>query len=225
MSRISTFSIGAAAALFALPAAASAQEFDETCRNGLFPDSPPFSLAEINGEGRAYFHGDMHGCPAQGDCRENTYVVPGDTVIVSKVRSGFGCVFYPGSATAGYIALDRLRFMPVGANPPVSDWLGRWEGAFDEGVSIEMDGDALYATGFATWRGGPTVDGNPVIHTGEFEGPISVFGNRGFYTDGFCEVEFTLLGDVLLADDNAGCGGVNVRVRSVYSRGEDLPSD
>src|SRR5687768_17736584 len=121
-----------ALAAFALPASALAQDLGDLdarmCRNGAFARDASFQMAEIVGEGRAYFLADTDGCPEAGSCREaaEPYVVTGDRVVVSKLRLGHACAFFPneGGGSAGYVPLDRLRTIPTDTTPAEREWLG-----------------------------------------------------------------------------------------------------
>lgn len=217
----------AALATFALPAAASAQDADELdariCRNGLFAAYGPFQLARISGAGRAHFLHDMDGCPEAQSCRNlgQPYVVPGDTVIVSRLRTGHACAFYPGAGagTAGYLPLERLQFIPADRPPGDSGWMDAWSGP-ETDITISQTRAGPHVAGMAFWYGAPNSDGFHVVHDGEINGPLTIFGNHARYDDGFCIVDFTLLDDYLLTNDNGRCGGANVRFVNVYKREE-----
>ncbi len=217
----------AALAALAMPAIASAQDAEaldaRMCRNGLFAAYGPFQLARVPGEGRAYFLQDMDGCPEADDCRDygQPYVVPGDTVIVSRLRTGHACAFYPGAGagTAGYLPLEQLEFIATDTAPGDSGWFDAWTGP-ETDITISQTRAGPRVAGMAFWYGAPTSDGFHVVHDGEINGPLTIFGNRARYDDGLCIVDFTLLGDYLLTNDNARCGGANVRFVNVYKREE-----
>lgn len=209
----------AALAALALPVAAQAQD-DTTCRNGLFPTEAPFSLARVDWPSNVYFHNDYDGCPAAGeDCVTNSYLIANDEVIISKLREGFACAYYPPSDTAGWIKLDRIVFVPADNNPEPDDWIGDWHGRGDNMLTITHEGRARLAIeGMAFWPSRePT--GRYSVHVGELSGRLHHLGPRGRYDDSnLCEVNFTLLGDYLLADDNNRCGGMNVSFTGLYQR-------
>src|SRR5437588_2687234 len=68
------------------------------CRDGAFAsDAKEFRLARVEGPrgARAYFYGEDEGCPAPNvKCRQKTYVVPGDEVVVSRTFGDFLCAWY-----------------------------------------------------------------------------------------------------------------------------------
>ena len=214
-------------AALTLPAIASAQDASELdarmCRNGLFAAYGPFQLARISGEHRAYFLRDFDGCPEADDCRAlgQPYVVPGDTVIVSRLRMGHACAFYPGTGagTAGYLPLEQLELIAPDMAPGDSAWIDAWTGP-ETDITISQTRAGPRVAGMAFWYGAPTSDGFHVVHDGEIRGPLTIFGNRARFDDGFCIVDFTLLGDYLLTNDNGRCGGANVRFVNVYQREE-----
>lgn len=207
---------------FALTANAAWAQDDMMCRNGLFPSEPPFAPAEVQGRDRAFFHADMNGCPWSGnDCRARTYLVPGDKVITGRFANGYACTFYPskGRGTAGWMRVDRLRPLPVEADPPHSAWAGKWSSEGNPQVHLREEGGRILVEGVAFWPGPEPTQMYPSPHIGEIHGPISVFGNRGRYSDeNLCEIDFTLLGDFLIAGDNGQCGGMNVSFSAVYRR-------
>ena len=49
--------------LLVVTASAASASDDTFCRSGLFPQEPPFALAEIAGDDRVHFLGDVEGCP------------------------------------------------------------------------------------------------------------------------------------------------------------------
>lgn len=208
--------------LFALTATAASAQDDIMCRNGLFPSEPPFAPAEIQGKDRAYFHDDMNGCPWTGEaCRTHAYVVPGDEVVIGRIANGYACAFYPskGGGTAGWVGVERLRPLPVEADPPLSAWIGQWSSEGNPAVRFREKDGRVSVVGEAFWPGPEPTEMYPSPHIGEIDGPVTVLGNRGHYGDeDLCEVDFTLLGDLLVAGDNNKCGGMNVSFSAIYRR-------
>ncbi len=213
----------AALGLLALPAAAQAHGDDRFCRNGLFPREAPFSLARVNVDRRVYFHRDTDGCPAAGEgCITSRYLIADDEVIVGKLREGFACAYYPPSDTAGWIRLDRIEFVATAQAPEPKDWAGQWQGRGDNTLTITHEGRArLRIEGLAFWPARQPPEGYSV-HVGELAGRLDRLGARARFDDGdLCEVNFTLLGNYLLAGDNNRCGGANVSFTGVYTRRGD----
>ncbi len=204
--------------------AAPPDDFDPMCRNGLFANDPPFALATINSSlPRAVFQDDSDGCPWEGDnCAAKAYVVPGDTVIISRVRDGFACAFYAskGGGTAGWLATRQINLTPVDTRPDPKRWLGAWSSDGNPRLTFAGQLGRLAVTGKAYWPGPPGTHDYPTVHEGELDGPVEITGHTGHYgeDENLCEVRFTLLGDYLLAGDNMNCGGANVSFSGVYRR-------
>ena len=221
--RKATLPIVAAVALAASPA--FAQE-DPTCRNGLFADEAPFALAQVRGEGRAYFQADINGCPwNEGTCQAPAYLVPGDEVVLSKIRKGFACAYFPNDegGTAGWVSTRRLSLQFADNRPDEAAWLGAWQGSgANPSIRFYKDTGKLHVVGEAFWPGPQGTHDYPTIHIGEVDGAVSLAGHTGTYSDeNDCRVSFTLLGDYLVASDNRRCGGVNVTFSGVYRRDRD----
>jgi hypothetical protein len=204
--------------------AAPPEDYDPMCRNGLFANEPPFALATINRlEERAVFQDDTGGCPWEGDkCAAGAYVVPGDTVIVSRVRNGFACAFYPskGGGTAGWLATRQINLTPIDARTRPERWIGTWSSEGNPRLTFTERLGKLTVTGKAWWPGPPGTHDYPAVHEGEIDGPVEITGHTGHYgeDENLCEARFTLLGDYLLAGDNGNCGGANVTFSGVYRR-------
>lgn len=204
--------------------AAPPEDFDPTCRNGLFADEPPFALATVMGtDKRAVFHDDMDGCPWEGKkCATTAYVISGDTVIVSKIRNAWACAFFPskGGGTAGWLPTGQLALTPVDTRTRPDRWLGEWSSEGNPTIRFAEKLGKVHASGKAFWPGPPGTHDWPSIHEGEIDGPVEIAGQTGHYgeDENLCEVKFTLLGDYLLAGDNRNCGGANVSFSAVYRR-------
>jgi hypothetical protein len=204
--------------------AAPPEEFDVTCRNGVFTQDPHFVLATVSGmERRAYFHEDAEGCPWQGEaCASRAYVISGDTVILSKIRNGYACAFYPskGGGTAGWLPSLQLSLRPADTRADPARWLGKWSSEGNPQLTFSNRFSKLTVTGKAYWPGPAGTHNWPSIHEGEIDGPVEITGRVGHYgeDENLCQVRFTLLGDYLLAHDNGNCGGANVSFSAVYTR-------
>ena len=188
------------------------------------PSEPPFALADVNASAkRATFHDDADGCPWQGKtCASGANVVPGDTVIVSKIRDGYACAFYPskGGGTAGWVPSIQLDLRPLDTSSDPARWIGEWSSEGNPRLRFTSELGTLRVAGNAWWPGPPGTHDYPAIHEGQIDGPVEIAGNTGHYgeDEDLCEVRFTLLGDYLLAGDNGSCGGANVTFSGVYRR-------
>lgn len=78
-------------AVSAIAHAAPSDADAAVCRNGLFTSSPSaFSLAKVVVP-RLYLLNDSDGCPGKGEaaCRQRSYVVKGDVVVLAQHRVGW----------------------------------------------------------------------------------------------------------------------------------------
>ena len=211
-----------------ISATASAQDDDSLCRNGLFAEeNAEFALARIGGEGRAHFISDSDGCPDSGrSCSRAAYAVPGDQVVVGRVRGAYSCVFYPNRSggSAGWIPNARLQGLPVNRSPLSGAWLGEW--VRDESASLKFKrkqgSRALVVSGDAYW---PSPDPPPSLrpygpNLGSVDGAVVLQGNRAEQSE--CAICFILLNDILVvADPKRHCDGMNVTFSGVYHRSRD----
>jgi hypothetical protein len=208
--------------LLATPSAVFAQD-EGFCRNGAFPiENNPVGRGVIVGEGRAQFLTDMDGCPsAEARCRQSAYVIAGNRVVTGRSNGSYVCVYYPsrGGGTAGWMDAARVRPVATNPNPPLSEWIGRWsdEGNprvrfFRRGADLVIEGQAYWPSPNPSPRDFP---GGP--NEGSIDEPVRVSGNSA--RAGQCNISFTLLGDLLVAQDpERSCGGLNVSFTGIYRR-------
>lgn len=209
--------------LFAASSPAAAAIDDGFCRNGIFGvENPSVGLAVVAGKGRAYFLEDMDGCPNPApQCRQSSYVIPGDTVVTGRSKGRYVCVYFPnkGGGSAGWMELARLRRIPVRQNPPVRAWVGQWSDLGNPEVRFYVRRGKLMVEGDAYWPSpNPPLSerpGGPNI--GNIGEAVRVTGNRAHAAE--CNISFTLLSDLLVAaDPDMQCGGANVSFTGVYRR-------
>lgn len=155
---------------------------------------------------------------ATGKCLPMT-LKPGDPVVIARAEGAWTCgylVARKGSAP-GWVESANLRQIAADPDPPLSTWLGEWrqgENRIDilptnQPGKVELEGDAY-------WHG---IGDN--VHTGSISGDASPSGNRLHYAEeDVCTVDLALIGKYLLAIDNAGCGGANVRFWGVWKRAQ-----
>lgn len=225
-----------AAALFlfclsALAGQGAALADERSCRNGHFATSEVrFSIAEVSGarDGRSHFFDDGEGCPQGEHCRQKSYLVDGDQVLVAQQNGDWSCVWYTSNKRGGrrdfvgWMNSAQLRRLPL-KQAAAEDWLGEWR-YYDNRLQISAgNDDALEVSGDAVWYGGINGFGERVVHVGSL-------GGAGFVEDGnllrvregeeeySCHVRLRLIGSSLVVDDNGNCGGMNVRFNGVYQR-------
>jgi hypothetical protein len=223
--RLAGAAIGFAAVMAANHAQADGD--DDFCRNGSFPETEIHSLglAKVAAAGSTHFIEDSDpGCPSESQrCRDRAYLVQGNVVLTGRARGSFVCAFFPNrvGGSAGWLRSADLTRLPAVAAPPPTAWAGRWRDG-DNDIRLTARGPELAASGSAYWPsanpspkqfpGGPNL--GDMSGVARPQGASVVFGKAED-----CRVELALIGDYLVASDNSGCGGMNVRFNGVYRRG------
>jgi len=214
------------ALLVAAPASAGGHEY--LCANGTFPDeNADFGLAVINGGNRAYLY-DVDDCSNPSRCKKvgAGHVMPGARVVTGRTEGNYVCIFFFSDwGSAGWVEKSRLRALAVNSKPARSSWLGRWSAGGNPSVRITNKRGMMHVGGEAYWPGPDPDPDLPPRHSGEIDGKLTLLGNRARYGDDnraryddYCRIDFTLVGDILIASDNSRCGGTNVRFSGVYRR-------
>lgn len=188
------------------------------CRNGHFANSSEFRLGKVVGTkgAKVYFYSDDDDCPnaSLAKCKLKSYLISGDTLIVSKTYNNFVCSWFQpakGSETVGWISLDSLKITKPDFNPTLNKWIGTWR-FYDNSINIKTDSAGnLQIAGEAFWKG---LGDN--IHIGEVNGSAKPQGNFLTVEEEICKIKMTLIGDYLIANDNSDCGGMNVTFDGVY---------
>jgi hypothetical protein len=141
---------------------------------------------------------------------------PDSPVLIYKSEGEWTCGYGAdrnGAASAWFRSKD-LRRLEFAADPPIAGWYGIWMSGGDRMViSPENNGKGLHLSGNATWHG---ANGNE--HFGDTKGDAVPAGNRLHYVSGGCVIDLTLAGKYILAEDNQGCGGMNVRFSGFWKR-------
>jgi len=193
------------------------------CRNGAFPrENIDYSLGTIKakkGE-RVHFYGDDENCPNAGNCRQKSYLIAGNQVIVSRKFGNWVCGWYQpkkGTPTVGWIFSKNLEF--VASLQSIERFAGNWK-FYDNDIEIKKTKDPVgfEVKGTAFWKG---VGDN--IHVGEIDGKakwnekVLLYGedDKSEYA---CKVRLSLVGEYLIVADNLNCGGMNVTFSGVYTR-------
>lgn len=198
-----------------------------SCRNGLFSsEQDELRQAAVAGDKaeKLIFYQDVAGCPEGGEkCKSKAYVLPGDEMIVNKVRGDWACGWFNGKKheTVGWVDARRLQFLREDEVRDLNRWAGKWK-FYSNVIEISTAENKLHVKGSADWNGGKNSAGVPVVHTGDIEGEITpqngwarLVMDAGPYS---CQANFTLLGRYLVVTDNSNCGGVNVRFDGVYTK-------
>jgi hypothetical protein len=191
------------------------------CRNGLFAsDKAEFKVAKVGGNwtARIHFLNDDDGCPSpEVKCETKSYLITGDEVLVSRTYGQWICGWYQpkkGGETVGWLRADKLVISAPSPRPALEGWVGLWKYA---GKSLDIRREdksaSLKVKGYAIWQG---VGAN--VHVGGVEAAAQPQGNELVLVEEECQVSLKLVGDYLVANDNSGCGGVNVRFNGVFRR-------
>lgn len=193
------------------------------CRNGLFPNQDvEFRVARVKGvkNEKTYFYSDDEDCPNGENCRQKTYIIAGDEVIVSRTYGDYSCVWYQptkGSETVGWILTDKIT-EKAPLKPGNISWIGEWR-FYDNSinfVSSKTKGKYM-VSGSAFWKG---VGDN--IHIGELGFDAIPEKNKIKGGDGEnqydCQVKMQRVGRFLIVSDNKQCGGMNVTFDGVYTQ-------
>jgi len=101
------------------------------------------------------------------------------------------------------------------ARPALSSWVGVWKyGRKSLDIRRDSKSGFLKVKGYAIWEG---VRAN--VHVGGVEAVAQPQGNKLVLVEEECQVSLKLVGDYVVASDNSGCGGVNVRFDGVFRKG------
>lgn len=191
------------------------------CRNGLFPaDEAEFKLATVSGKKGTQLHflNDDDGCPsAAAKCRLRSYLISGNQVLVGRRYGAWICSWYQprnGGETVGWLPVASLVISDQGTSPALETWLGQWQYG-PQSLNIRRDSKAgtLLVKGDAIWHG---LGDN--VHVGSVAAGALPAGNELILNEEECRVTLKLVGDYIVASDNAECGGVNVRFNGVYRK-------
>lgn len=191
------------------------------CRNGLFAsDAAEFKLATVGGNwtARIHFLNDDDGCPSpEVKCETKSYLITGDQVLISRKYGAWVCGWYQprkGGETVGWLPANKLVMSEPAAPPALQSWIGLWKYG-RKSLDIRRDGrsGSLKVKGYAIWEG---VGDN--VRVGGVEAAAQPSGNELVLVEEECRVTLKLIGDYVVAADNSGCGGVNVRFDGVFRK-------
>jgi hypothetical protein len=184
------------------------------CRNGAFAsDQDNLRLVRVlRRTGLLMDSGQKKGCPQAGElcALAGAHADASDELLINSELPGFFCAYRPENGDGGWIAKRDVAVEPQQptTQPPIAAWIGQWRDG-DNRIRISRQGKALTFDGQASWA-----DRN----SGSFGGTATPNGATARVTDDACVVTLRLLGTYLVVDDNAECGGMNVRFTGVYRR-------
>ena len=163
-----------------------------------------------------------YGCSSGNDCLATT-LAPGDPVLVYRVEGDWTCGYLSqhNGAGPGWVRSKDIRPVNFDPTPEVNAWFGSWANGKDRiRIQPSKSPGKLDLQGEATWHG---VGG--VVHTGDFAGEAAPAGNQLHFVEeaaDSCTVDLTLIGKYLVGNDNAMCGGMNVRFWGIWKRAAKL---
>lgn len=194
---------------------------EDTCEpaNDRYAMAPLLRIAPAKGGDRVYLLAKKQPCAGAGRCpHRRGYLVAGDVVLAGPEDRGFRCVYFGtrrGALATGFVPAEALA--PATAETTITAaWLaGEWRR--DEASRIRIaaaGGNKLRFAGDGHWQG---------MHSrniGSFEAEAAVAPGPTLVVrdDDACAVVFERRGPYLLVNDNAGCGGHNVRFAGIYFR-------
>lgn len=188
--------------------------------NDRYALAPLFRIVpEKRGE-RVYLLTKKQACVGGGRCpqRQRSYLVFGDIVLGGPEDRGFRCVYFGtqrGVLVTGFVPVQALA-RATAETTITAAWLaGEWRR--DEASHIRVTaagGNKLRFVGDGYWQGMQSRNiGGFVAVADVAPGPTLVVRE-----DDSCAVVFERRGPYLLVNDNARCGGHNVRFAGIYFR-------
>jgi hypothetical protein len=161
-------------------------------------------------------------CPADGEsCQQQSYLVPGDMVLIGKTNAAFTCVSYQSAAdpqqrwtNAWLPATSLTPVTPLSARER-ADWLGAWVHAGGEIDITSAANGGVTIHGEAIYRAAQDVHNGVIDATAKPEQGIVAFDKAG--TDA-CLVRLRRAEALLVVEDNGHCGGVDVTFTGFYRR-------
>ena len=142
----------------------------------------------------------------------------GDPVVVNRVEGDWTCGYITsrkGSAQ-GWVRSREIRLVTFDPSPPLTAWAGTWvQGENRIRIRASKASGKLDLDGEAYWHGF-----GDNVHSGEFSAETNPAGNHLHVEDDACHIDLALIGRYILANDNNGCGGANVRFWGVWKRAQ-----
>ena len=183
------------------------------------------------------------GCPnAQPPCVDPAFLVPGDTVIVTRVKGDYACAVFTGpppkaAPSSGWLPNGALADPPSSMHATDGDWLGDWRYGSEQRIRIATATDGQdVLEGEATFGAhDPDRVQRGAINTGAFTVTVAPAASQLAFLVGndgnalaydaqrakdqvLCGLRLWRIGPYLVVADNLQCGGNGVTFTGVYRR-------
>jgi hypothetical protein len=150
---------------------------------------------------------------------------PTAVAAVGREKDGWSCIFFSG--VSGWVPSDRLAPLPAEPAVPLAAWTG-WYREYKGTSGIRNNRlllaagktpGTIHVSGRAYWYGL-----NDSVHTGQIDADATPYGKYLHVVEGdterACVLDLVIdpSTHTLAADDNAACGGMNVRFWGKWSR-------
>ena len=214
---------------------AHADEGPGDCLGVDFDPAHPVTIGKIGAEKpRTYFIKSAYddpACPADTEtCLKKAYLIPGDLVLLGKSNGAYVCAVYEKASdrkvrwSNGWLPAASLAKIQPMQTPSRAEWLGTWTHASgDIDVSAGKNG-VLTIHGEAFYQAAQNVHTGVIDAVAKPEGALLQFADDGAEPfdkakdSAECLVRMQRVGELLVVEDNGGCGGVMVSFTGFYKR-------
>ncbi len=183
--------------------------------------APLFRIVTAKPGDRVHLLARKQPCAEGAQCphRRRSYLVGGDIVFGGPEDRGFRCVYFGsrrGALVTGFVSARQLA--PVEAETALNRafLIGAWRRDVASSIAIRADGAAgIAVSGSGYWKGVSSAN------VGEFSAKAAAVASPLLLLreeDDGCTVVIERRGPYLLVNDNARCGGHNVRFIGIYMR-------
>jgi hypothetical protein len=219
---------------------ARADEGPGDCLGVDFDSAHPVTIARITADKpRAYFIKSAYddaACPADtAACQQKAYLIPGDLVLLGKTFSDQGhgsytCVAYEKASdrkvrwTNGWMPSASLVKVQPSPAPQRADWLGKWSHAAGDIAITAGKNGAVSIQGEGFYQGAQNVQTGELDAVAKPDNGVLQFADDGSVPfdkakdNAECLVRMQRVAELLVVEDNGGCGGVSVSFTGFYKR-------
>jgi hypothetical protein len=219
---------------------AFADEGPGDCLGVDFDAAHPVTVVKITADKpRAYFIKSTYddaACPADAAaCQQKAYLIPGDLVLLGKAFSDpskgpYTCVAYEKASdrkvrwTNGWMPSASLAKVQPSPAPQPADWLGKWSHAAGDITITAGKNGVVSISGEGFYQGAQNVQTGELDAVAKPENGLLQFADDGTMPfdkakdNAECLVRMQRVADLLVVEDNGGCGGVSVSFTGFYRR-------